>query len=76
AMLVERERCLNLGMNDHISKPFDPEILFNTIRKWCPRTLNEKDESPVDVEQSQTQQLDSSIEPATTKSTERAAAEK
>ncbi|HDY7619584.1 TPA: response regulator [Vibrio vulnificus] len=77
AMVEERERCLNLGMNDHISKPIDPEILFNTIRKWCPRTLNEKDESPVDVEQSQTQQLDSSIESAATpKSTERLTAEK
>ncbi|KYN85110.1 hybrid sensor histidine kinase/response regulator [Vibrio cidicii] len=44
AMVEERERCLNLGMNDHISKPINPEILFGTIKKWCPN-LAEKGNS-------------------------------
>lgn len=35
AMVEERERCLNLGMNDHISKPIDPETLYQLIRKWA-----------------------------------------
>ncbi|SIO92786.1 response regulator [Vibrio spartinae] len=35
AMVEERERCFGLGMNDHISKPIDPDILLSTIQKWC-----------------------------------------
>jgi signal transduction histidine kinase/DNA-binding response OmpR family regulator/HPt (histidine-containing phosphotransfer) domain-containing protein len=31
AMAEERERCLAVGMNDHISKPIDPEAMVNTI---------------------------------------------
>ncbi|MGL4830500.1 MAG: response regulator, partial [Vibrio sp.] len=37
AMVEERERCLSLGMNDHVSKPIDPELLYHTIAKWCAR---------------------------------------
>lgn len=36
AMVEERERCLALGMNDHISKPIDPDRLYRTIHRWCP----------------------------------------
>lgn len=39
AMVEERERCLNLGMNDHISKPIDPETLYQIIRKWTGEKL-------------------------------------
>ncbi|PKF76415.1 hybrid sensor histidine kinase/response regulator [Vibrio sp. vnigr-6D03] len=39
AMVEERERCLNLGMNDHISKPIDPETLYQLIRKWAGEKL-------------------------------------
>ncbi|TXZ07195.1 response regulator [Vibrio mimicus] len=35
AMVEERERCLSLGMNDHVSKPIDPDLLYRTIAKWC-----------------------------------------
>ena len=31
----DKEACLQAGMDDHISKPIDPPLLFNTIRKWC-----------------------------------------
>ncbi|MBD1556771.1 response regulator [Vibrio sp. S9_S30] len=39
AMVEERERCLSLGMNDHISKPIDPETLYQIIRKWAAEKL-------------------------------------
>ncbi|MEH0688936.1 response regulator [Vibrio cholerae] len=35
AMQEERERCLAIGMNDHISKPIDPDRLFTTIERLC-----------------------------------------
>ncbi|MCG9649060.1 response regulator [Vibrio brasiliensis] len=35
AMIEERERCLSIGMNDHVSKPIDPEVLFSTIKRCC-----------------------------------------
>ena len=34
AMLEERERCLKAGMNDHVSKPIDPDALFDVLVKW------------------------------------------
>ncbi len=30
----DRERCLDAGMNDHIGKPVEPAILFETLLKW------------------------------------------
>jgi len=34
ATLEERERCLDAGMNDHVSKPIDPEALFETLGRY------------------------------------------
>lgn len=34
AMQGDRERCLAVGMNDHISKPIDPAELFQVLRRW------------------------------------------
>ncbi|MGI4877003.1 MAG: response regulator, partial [Janthinobacterium lividum] len=31
---AERLRCLNAGMNDHISKPVDPALLVRTLDRW------------------------------------------
>jgi len=33
AMNREKERCLALGMNDYITKPFNPNVLYNKILK-------------------------------------------
>jgi PAS domain S-box-containing protein len=35
ATVDERQRCFAVGMNDHISKPIDPEALFETISRHC-----------------------------------------
>jgi len=35
----ERKRCFEAGMNDHIAKPVDPELLYSTLRKWLPEGL-------------------------------------
>ncbi|MET0508253.1 MAG: response regulator, partial [Burkholderiaceae bacterium] len=46
AMADERERCLALGMNGHISKPFEPETLFETIARYA-RSSAPRPEGPV-----------------------------
>ncbi|MCL1915915.1 MAG: ATP-binding protein [Desulfovibrionaceae bacterium] len=34
AMSSERNRCMAVGMNDHLSKPIDVDKLYYTIEKW------------------------------------------
>jgi two-component system sensor histidine kinase/response regulator len=34
ATIEERQRCLASGMNDHISKPIDPDNLFETVGRF------------------------------------------
>ena len=34
AMTGDREKSLAAGMNDHITKPIDPALLFAALRKW------------------------------------------
>ena len=38
AMQQERERCLALGMQDHISKPIDPQRLYDRLLHWSGRS--------------------------------------
>jgi PAS domain S-box-containing protein len=35
AMVEERKRCLEAGMNDHVSKPIEPDALFATLKRWA-----------------------------------------
>ncbi len=34
AMKSDVDKCLSVGMNDHIAKPIDPDKLFSTLVKW------------------------------------------
>lgn len=34
AMAGDKEKVLAVGMNDHIAKPIDPGLMFETIEKW------------------------------------------
>jgi signal transduction histidine kinase/DNA-binding response OmpR family regulator len=44
AMSGDRERCLEAGMDDYISKPIDPESVRNVLRRWVTRDLEEEPE--------------------------------
>ncbi len=35
ALVEERQKCLDAGMNDHVSKPIDPDALFATLLRWA-----------------------------------------
>lgn len=34
ALEEERERCYKAGMNEHLTKPIDPEALLSALKKW------------------------------------------
>jgi PAS domain S-box-containing protein len=33
----DRQRCIEAGMNEHIGKPVDPDMLYETLLKWLSR---------------------------------------
>jgi len=35
ALVEERQRCLEAGMNDHVTKPIEPEALFAALQRWA-----------------------------------------
>jgi PAS domain S-box-containing protein len=37
ALASDREMCLEAGMNDHIAKPIDPDLLFGVLLRWVKR---------------------------------------
>jgi len=41
AMAADREKCLKVGMNDHIAKPIDPDQLFSVLLRWTERRNDE-----------------------------------
>jgi len=50
ALVSDKEKCFQAGMNDFVSKPFNPQDLFSTLAKWIqPRKKNEqtKDQYPI-----------------------------
>lgn len=36
AMKGDKEKCIDYGMNDYISKPFEPEQLAKLFSRWMP----------------------------------------
>ena len=40
ATIEERQKCLDAGMNGHVSKPIDPEALFETVERFAAASLH------------------------------------
>ena len=53
AMAGERERALEAGMDDYLSKPLCPEGLAATMRRWVSETVAAPAEEPPAVDQTQ-----------------------
>jgi signal transduction histidine kinase/DNA-binding response OmpR family regulator/HPt (histidine-containing phosphotransfer) domain-containing protein len=45
AMTGDREKSLEVGMDDHVAKPIDPEQLFSTLLKWI-KPRGDENEAP------------------------------
>ena len=45
ALVEERQRCIDAGMNDHVSKPIDPDNLFATLSRWTTPRLDLRKET-------------------------------
>ncbi len=45
AMERDQEKCLKAGMNEYVSKPIDPQILFKTLARWIAPDENRRPEA-------------------------------
>ncbi len=58
AMDADREICRQAGMNDHVSKPIDPDAMFATVMKWIkPRPARPSEPPAQKVESASPQNL-------------------
>jgi len=46
AMQGDRERCLEAGMDDYVTKPIQPRVLFSALNRWIPSEAVVADEEP------------------------------
>lgn len=58
AMKNDIDKSLAAGMNDHIAKPIDPDLMLITMAKWIHPKTQEKPASPVIHEQPASKNLD------------------
>jgi len=50
AMAGDRERCLDAGMDDYVSKPLEPKVLFSALDRWAQTGSNTSGEGADDLQ--------------------------
>ena len=50
AMAGDRELCIAAGMDDYVSKPLEPRVLFNAIDRWSQANLEKEADTETDQE--------------------------
>jgi PAS domain S-box-containing protein len=43
AMQSDKDRCMQAGMNDYLTKPIEPRALFEAVNRWLPNQLERVD---------------------------------
>jgi len=56
----DRERCLSAGMDDHLSKPIQPEELVQALSLWLPRRENSSESLHIQLRAPSMRSLESS----------------
>jgi PAS domain S-box-containing protein len=49
-MQGDREKCMEAGMNDYVSKPLYPKVLMEALEKWLPPGEAVQEQKPVEVQ--------------------------
>ena len=60
AMTGDREKSIQVGMNDHVAKPIDPEALFTTLLKWIQRPADRENHQLPETETSKSSKVEDS----------------
>jgi len=49
AMVGDREQCLDAGMDDFLSKPFQLRDLSAALVRWCPAVAGTSPDTPQEI---------------------------
>ena len=60
----DREKFLDCGMDDYLSKPINEKLLRNMLDKWCPQDIGSSDISSADLAEDLSNKLVPALDPA------------